>query len=162
MDERPETSGPRGHRVVDVGAVVEDGGLDAADVHAVEADVEHAVPGARRGHVGPQRLVVHAGAGVDLEAQLSGPARAGDQHPLPAHRDLACVEVAEALRHAVVAGLGQQVERLRSLDLMDPGSRIGDVHIHVEAVGARPADEVSVGLHVPEPVLGETDQDAVD
>ena len=162
VDERPETRGPCGHCAVDVGAVVEDGGLYASDVHAVEADVEHAVAGARGRNVGPQRLVVHAGAGVDLEAQFSGPASARNQHRLPAHRDLAGVEVAKALRHAGVAGLGQHVERLRSLDLMDPGLGVGDLDVHAETVGARPADEVAVGLDVPEPVLPEPDQDAVD
>ena len=148
--------------MVDVGAVVEDGGLDAADVHSVEADVDHAVSGARRGHVRPERLVVHAGASVDLEAQLSGPARARDQHRLPAHRNLAGVEIAQALRHAAVASLGQHVERSRSLDLMDPGPGVGDLDVHAETVGTRPADEVAIRLDVPEPVLVEPDQDAVD
>ena len=148
--------------MVEVGARIQDTGLDTPNVHRVEPEDRHAVGLACRREMPPQRLGIVARLGVILPAQFVGVAGPGDDDLLSAETDARDTEITEGLRHAVVGGIGEYPHRVRTLDLGNEDPGIADAHVHAGRMRARPAVEIAVGLRVPEKVVGEAQQNAVD
>ena len=75
VDERAEARPERGHRRIDIRAVVEDPRLDPADPERLEALHLEAVRRTGLDDVIPECERIRLGARVDLESELTRPAR---------------------------------------------------------------------------------------
>ena len=161
MDEAAQSRRKGRHGRGDVGPVVENAGLDAADVHAGQGGEAQAVSAADPRQVVPQPTVISGLGHVDLEPDLARPAGAGREEGFARHRDPGHTEIGEGVGRTAVGKGRQHLQGARPLDLQHPVPGVDDLHVESRLVCLEPAEDLAVRQHVAEAILGQTHEDAV-